>query len=199
VHVKTKMLISRFVLNFLLIVIFLFPWQDVGFSFPIFQVSGKIIVDSKYLIAGIFYLLAVGMDYLGKFYSQEKKESFDIIFDMIGVELLVNTILIILAYQGFVSLLVALVIFISDFLLLGIHLLVSKNQVLLRPNTLYQLKKIFLYFGIGLTLFYNLPFELWGIFVSEILLDIAALLSVITMYSYFIEWKEKYKKLDETI
>jgi len=139
------------------------------------------------------------MDYLGKFYSQEKKESFDIIFDMIGVELLVNTILIILAYQGFVSLLVALVIFISDFLLLGIHLLVSKNQVLLRPNTLYQLKKIFLYFGIGLTLFYNLPFELWGIFVSEILLDIAALLSVITMYSYFIEWKEKYKKLDETI
>jgi len=39
--------------------------------------------------------------------------------------------------------------------------------------------------GIALTLFYNLPFELWNISVAKVLLFIATILSIISGVQYF--------------
>ena len=45
--------------------------------------------------------------------------------------------------------------------------------------------------GVSLLLFYNLPFEIWGIYMAEILIDIATVLSVASGIIYYLEWKEK--------
>ena len=39
--------------------------------------------------------------------------------------------------------------------------------------------------GVTLTLFYNLPFELWNIKVSDVLLILACVLSVISAIEYY--------------
>ena len=44
--------------------------------------------------------------------------------------------------------------------------------------------------GVTLTLFYNLPFELWNIRISDVLLIIATVLSVISAVQYFFIYKD---------
>ena len=49
-----------------------------------------------------------------------------------------------------------------------------------------KLKTASLMIGLTLTLFYNLPFELIGIRVSDCLLIISAILSVVSAFQYYI-------------
>ena len=44
--------------------------------------------------------------------------------------------------------------------------------------------------GIALTLFYNLPFELWNLKVSDMLLVVAMVLSVISGIQYYVNSKK---------
>lgn len=44
--------------------------------------------------------------------------------------------------------------------------------------------------GLTLTLFYNLPFEIWSVNVSEILIIIATVLSVVSGVQYYALSKE---------
>ena len=48
-----------------------------------------------------------------------------------------------------------------------------------------KLKTACLMVGITLTLFYNLPFELWNLKVSDFLLIIAAVLSIVSGVQYY--------------
>ena len=48
-----------------------------------------------------------------------------------------------------------------------------------------KLKTMSLMIGVSLTLFYNLPFELWNLKVADFLLVIAAILSVTSGIEYY--------------
>ena len=48
-----------------------------------------------------------------------------------------------------------------------------------------KLKTACMMVGITLTLFYNLPFELWNIKVSDVLLIIACILSIVSAIEYY--------------
>ena len=54
-------------------------------------------------------------------------------------------------------------------------------------------KTVFMMIGISLLLFYNLPFELWGIYVADICVYAATVLSVVSGVLYFIKAKEYIK------
>ncbi len=200
-NVANKLTISRIVIAILILFLLLFPWQDINFAFPTILISGKIIVDSKYIIAGILFLIAILTDFLdGYFARMEKKVTdFGSILDNTADKILINGVLISLSYNGFILLFVPIIVIISDLIVDGLKILVAKNGTIIKQNKYQKITSICMYLGILLSLFYNLPFEIWGIFISEILIDVAAILSVVTGYFYFLEWKEKYKKLDEMI
>ena len=48
-----------------------------------------------------------------------------------------------------------------------------------------KLKTIFMMCGVTLMLFYNLPFEIWGIRVADTLIMIATVLSIISGIEYY--------------
>ena len=48
-----------------------------------------------------------------------------------------------------------------------------------------KLKTMSLMIGVSLTLFYNLPFELWNLKVADFLLVIAAILSITSGIEYY--------------
>ena len=49
-NVPNKITICRIMLSILLLIIMIFPIDKVGISFPEFQLAGKLVIDSKYII-----------------------------------------------------------------------------------------------------------------------------------------------------
>ena len=184
---------SRIVMAIIILIILLFPWSDIHFTFPTFLVAGKVLVDSKYIIAGFIFVIASVTDYLdGQMARKEKKTSdYGAIMDAIADKVLVNGVLIVLAYQGFISVLIPVIIVIRDTIVDALRIGAASKKVIVKANKLGKVKTVTMLIGISLMLFYNLPFEIWNIYLAEILIDIATVLSVASGVIYYFDIKDK--------
>lgn len=194
-NLANKLTISRMIMAAIILLILLIPWEEVGIVFPSVYVMGKVLVDTKYLVAGFIFVIACVTDYLdGAIARKDKKNTdFGATLDAIADKVLVNGVLIILAYQGFISVVIPIIIILRDICIDALRVLSAKNKVIIKASKWGKVKTIFMMCGISLMLFYNLPFEVWGIYVADILIDIATILSVISGILYFIHAKEKIK------
>ncbi len=184
---------SRIVMAIIILIILLFPWSDIHFTFPTFLVAGKVLVDSKYIIAGFIFVIASVTDYLdGQIARKEKKTSdYGAIMDAIADKVLVNGVLIVLAYQGFISVLIPVIIVIRDTIVDALRIGAASKKVIVKANKCGKIKTVTMLIGISLMLFYNLPFEIWNIYLAEILIDIATVLSVASGVIYYFDIKDK--------
>lgn len=184
---------SRIVMAIIILIILLFPWSDIHFTFPTFLVAGKVLVDSKYIIAGFIFVIASVTDYLdGQMARKEKKTSdYGAIMDAIADKVLVNGVLIVLAYQGFISVLIPVIIVIRDTIVDALRIGAASKKVIVKANKWGKVKTVTMLIGISLMLFYNLPFEIWNIYLAEILIDIATVLSVASGVIYYFDIKDK--------
>ena len=105
--------------------------------------------------------------------------------DAIADKILVNSVLIILAAQGFIHPIIPVIIIIRDSVVNSIKMLAASKGKVLAAIKSGKIKTACLMVGIVLTLFYNLPFELWNISVAKALLFIATILSVVSGIEYF--------------
>ena len=184
---------SRIVMAIIILIILLFPWSDIHFTFPTFLVAGKVLVDSKYIIAGFIFVIASVTDYLdGQIARKEKKTSdYGAIMDAIADKVLVNGVLIVLAYQGFISVLIPVIIVIRDTIVDALRIGAASKKMIVKANKWGKVKTMTMLIGISLMLFYNLPFEIWNIYLAEILIDIATVLSVASGVIYYFDIKDK--------
>ena len=194
-NLANKLTISRMIMAAIILLILLIPWEEVGIVFPSVYVMGKVLVDTKYLVAGFIFVMASVTDYLDGASARKDKRNTDFgaTLDAIADKVLVNGVLIILAYQGFISIVIPIIIVLRDICIDALRVLSAKNKVIIKASKWGKVKTIFMMCGISLMLFYNLPFEVWGIYVADILIDIATILSVISGILYFIHAKEKIK------
>lgn len=184
---------SRMIMAILILFLLLFPWSDIHFTFPTFLVAGKVLVDTKYLLAGFIFVIASVTDYLdGQIARKEKKASdYGAIMDAIADKVLVNGVLIVLAYQGFISVLIPVIIVTRDIIVDALRIAASQKKVIVKANKWGKLKTATMLSGISLMLFYNLPFEVWNIYIAEILIDMATVLSVASGVIYYFDIKDK--------
>ncbi len=184
---------SRIIMAIIILTILLFPWSDIHFTFPTFLVAGKVLVDSKYIIAGFIFVMASVTDYLdGQTARKEKKTSdYGAIMDAIADKVLVNGVLIVLAYQGFISVLIPVIIVLRDTIVDALRIGAASKKVIVKANKWGKLKTATMLMGISLMLFYNLPFEIWNIYLAEILIDVATVLSVASGVIYYFDIKDK--------
>ena len=194
-NLANKLTISRIVMAVIILLILLIPFEDFGISIPSFYVMGKVLVDIRYLIAGFLFVIACVTDYLdGSIARKEKKTSdFGATLDAIADKILVNGVLIILAYQGFISIIIPIVIVLRDICIDALRVLSAKNKVIIKASKWGKVKTVFMMCGVSLLLFYNLPFEIWGFYVADLLVSIATILSVISAVLYFIRAKDLIK------
>ena len=194
-NTANKLTISRIVMAVIILIILMIPWNEFGISIPSFLVMNKVLVDIRYPIAGFIFVIACVTDYLDGSIARKEKTltDFGATLDAIADKVLVNGVLILLAYNGFISVVVPVVIVTRDIAVDALRALSAKNKVIIKASKWGKVKTIFMMCGISLMLFYNLPFEVWGIYVADILIDIATILSVISGILYFIHAKEKIK------
>ena len=189
-NLPNKLTISRIVMSILIIIILLggnYISSLFGFEIPKLYINESIVVDSKYLIAGVLFIIASLTDFLDGYIARKYNlvTDFGKLVDAIADKVLVNSVLIILAAQGMIHPIIPVVIVIRDSVVNSIKMLaVSKGKVVAAIKS-GKLKTACLMVGIALTLFNNLPFELWNISVGKVLLFIATILSIISGVQYY--------------
>ena len=113
------------------------------------------------------------------------REAYGKMLDAIAAKVLVNSVLIILAAQGFIHVIVPVVIVLRDIVVNAIKMEAAGKGKVVAAIGSGKLKTAALMVGIVLAFFYNLPFELINIRVSDFLLYFACIMSVISAVQYF--------------
>lgn len=194
-NVPNKITICRIALSVLLLIIMIFPVDKVGINFPEFQLAGKLVIDSKYLICGIIFLIASLTDFLDGYLARKYNLVTDIgkVMDAIADKILVNGVLILFATEGYISPIIPVVIVSRDIVVDSIKMVIGNKGHAVAAIGIAKVKTATLMVGIILTLFYNLPFELISLRISDFLLALAAILSVISGVKYYMMAKPYLK------
>ena len=185
-----KLTITRIIIAIIIIIILLGGSYTVslfGFEIPKLFVNETIVVDLKYIIAGVLFIIASITDFLDGYIARKYNliTDFGKLIDAIADKILVNSVLIILAAQGFIHPIIPVVIIIRDSIVNSIKMLAASKGKVVAAIKAGKIKTACLMVGIVLTLFYNLPFELWNIAIAKVLLFVATILSVISGVQYY--------------
>ena len=185
-NLPNRITMARIVLSVLLLVMLLMPWFSLGVEFPVYQVA-TLTVNLKYIIAGIIFLIASTSDFLDGYLARKNNmvTDFGKVMDAIADKLLVNGLLVILAYDRIISIVIPVVIISRDIVVDSCKMISGQNGKVVAASIMGKLKTICMMSGLTLTMFYNLPFELVGFPVADILLIAAVILSVISGAQYF--------------
>ena len=191
-NLPNKITMTRIALSVLLLVGMLLPWYQLGINFATWQI-GNVNVSLKYIIAGIIFLIASLSDSLDGYIARKYNlvTDFGKVMDAIADKLLVNGLLIILAYDGAISIVIPVVIISRDIVVDSCKMISGQKGKVVAASILGKLKTICMMSGLTLTFFYNLPFELFNIRVSDALLIVACVLSIISAIQYY-EMNKKY-------
>lgn len=183
-----KITISRIIMSLIIIILLLFPFDQIGVEFPTYLVGEKVVVDLKYIIVGILFIIASLTDFLDGYVARKYNlvTDFGKMVDAISDKLLTNSVLIILAANGKIATVIAVVIIMRDIVVDSIKMVIGNKGAAVAAIGVAKLKTATLMVGIILTLFSNLPFELISLRISDFLLAIAAVLSIISGVKYYI-------------
>lgn len=199
-NVPTKLTFGRLILSLIIIILLIFPFYRVGINFPQFLFK-NILIDLRYLISGVLFIIASITDYYDGKLARKNNEvtNFGKLVDAIADKVLVNSVLIIFACQGFISAVVPVVIIVRDIIVDAIRMICANNGKVQAAKLSGKIKTATLMIGIILTFFYNLPFQIWGYRVSDFFLYFGTIMSIVSMCEYyylnkkmiFLEFEEK--------
>ena len=186
-NLPNKITMSRIFLSIFIIVLLLFPIDAMGIVMPKVFVNETIVIDIKYIIAGVLFIVASLTDFLDGYIARKYNliTDFGKMIDAIADKILVNPILIILAASGFISPIIPVIIIARDSVVNSIKMIAGSKGQVVAAIKMGKLKTASLMVGITLTLFYNLPFELYNLKISDALLIIACVLSIISAAQYY--------------
>ncbi|MCI5808255.1 MAG: CDP-diacylglycerol--glycerol-3-phosphate 3-phosphatidyltransferase [Candidatus Faecenecus gallistercoris] len=185
-NTPTKLTVSRLILSLVIIFILLFPWSMINVTIPQVLVSG-VTVDIRYLIAGVLFIIASLTDFLDGYLARKNNQITNTgkMLDAIADKVLVDSVLIILACQGFVNAIVPVVIVLRDIVVDAIKMEAASKGKVVAAIKSGKIKTASLMVGTVLMLFYNLPFELVNVHVDIFLLYFATIMSIFSMYEYY--------------
>ena len=185
-NTPNKLTFMRIIFTIIMIIILIFPFYSIGVEFPVIQVAG-INMKLEYIIAGVIFLVSSLTDFLDGYLARKNNQVTDLgkMLDAIADKALVNTALIILAYKGFIPVVVPVIIIFRDTIVDAIKMQASSKGKVVAAIKSGKIKTASMMTGLVLTFFYNLPFEIWNIRVSDFLIYFATIMSIISMVEYF--------------
>ena len=191
-NTANKITMSRIIMSIVILILLLVPFEQLNINFPVWTIGNRVLLDSKYVIAGILFIIASLTDFLDGYVARKYKmvTDFGKMVDAISDKLLTNTVLIVLACNQLISPVIAVVIIARDIVVDSIKMLIGNKGKAVAAIPIAKVKTATLMIGLTLTFFSNLPFELIPIRVSDYLLIIAAVLSVVSGAKYYLMAKE---------
>ena len=193
-NLPNKITLSRIFVTVFIIFILLFPFYSINISFPKYNVGG-IIVDLKYIISGILFVVASLSDFIDGKLARRNNQVTDTgkMLDAIADKVLVNSVLVIFASNGFISPIIAVIYIFRDEVVNALRMHAAKNGVIVAASMSGKIKTFAMMTGLSLMFFYNLPFELINIRVDEFLIYFATIMSVVSGFEYYFAIMKKKK------
>lgn len=191
-NTANKITMSRIYLAIAMLIVLLFPWHQVGIDMPTYVLNGNMTIELKYIIAGILFVIASLTDFIdGKVARKYNMVTdFGKMIDAISDKILTNTLIVVLACDNMVHPVIAVIIIGRDIIVDSIKMLIGNKGKAVAAIKVAKFKTASLMIGLTLKLFYDLPFSLIPIRVSDFLLILAAVLAIISGAKYYIMAKE---------
>ena len=190
-NLPNKLTLFRIVLVPLLALVWLFPYEQFNLNLGFFMVE-KISLPYLNLIVLAIFMIAAITDYFDGNIARKKNivTTFGKFADPIADKLLINMMLIILTYKHMIPLVCCIVMILRDIIVDGCRMIAAQKGIVVSAGLLGKLKTVLQMFTIILILLNNLPFEIWYIPVSEIMIWFTTFISVASGYSYFMQIKD---------
>ena len=191
-NLPKKITMLRIFLAIGILLLLVIPWYSLGVNLPAYHFLGKELVELKYLIAGVMFVIAAVTDFLDGHIARKRKivTDFGKVMDAIADKVLVNGLLVILAYTGFISIIVPVVIITRDIFVDSIKMASGNKGKVIGASWSGKLKTVLMMVGITLTLFYNIPFVFFNFRFDQILVLTATVLSVVSGCQYYLNTKD---------
>ncbi|MBR2788618.1 MAG: CDP-diacylglycerol--glycerol-3-phosphate 3-phosphatidyltransferase [Erysipelotrichaceae bacterium] len=190
-NLPNKLTLFRIVLVPVLCLVWLFPYDQFGVAFDSLTVGG-ISVSYLNLIVLVIFAIASITDYLDGNIARKNHivTTFGKFADPIADKLLVNTMLMIMAYKHMIPLVCCIVMVLRDIVVDGCRMIAAQKGVVVSAGLLGKLKTALQMVTIILILFNNIPFEIWNIPMDELLIWFTTFISMAGGYSYFMQVRE---------
>ena len=112
------------------------------------------------------------------------------VMDAIADKILVNGVLIVLAYEGYISVIIPVIIVSRDIIVDSIKMVAGQKNGAVGASKAGKAKTMCMMIGVTLLFFYDLPLSLFNIYPARVLILIATILSILSGIQYY----EKNKK-----
>lgn len=191
-NLPNKLTLLRIFLTIIILILVGFNWSQFGIVWPTYLMGGKVLLKLNYLIALGIFIIASLTDMLDGKIARKKNlvTDFGKVMDAIADKILVNGVLIILAYNHDISVIVPVVIVIRDTIVDSIKMVSGNNGKVVAASIAGKIKTATMMVGICFVLAGNIPMEFFGIAFDQLLILIATCLSIYSGIEYFINNKD---------
>lgn len=193
-NLPNKLTLLRIILSIIILILLGIPSYLFGFNYPTYVLGGKVVLQLNYIIAGILFIIASLTDMLdGKIARKYNMVTdFGKVMDAIADKVLVNGLLIVLAYNRNISLIVPVIIVLRDIAVDSIKMVSGNKGKVVAASIAGKIKTACMMVGLTLILFSNIPFEFFGIDVANGLVLLATCLSIYSGIEYYLVNKDVF-------
>ena len=187
-NLPNKITVTRIILSVLILLAMVFPYYNIGYTFPKYLVAGKVVLDLKYIICGILFIIASVSDCVDGRIARKYNmvTDFGKVMDAIADKILVNGVLIIMAVDGVLPVIVPVIIITRDTAVDCIKMVAGSKGKVVAASIWGKIKTVCMMTGVSLLFFNNLPFELLNVSLGYYLVIIATLLSIYSGIQYYL-------------
>ncbi len=184
-NLPTKLTVFRIILAVVIMILLMFPFETIGFSFPVIRAG--IDIDLKYVISGVIFIIASFTDFLDGYLARKNNQVTDTgkMLDAIADKILVNPILIIFAAEGLISPIVPVVIVGRDIVVNAIKMQAASCGTVVAAISSGKIKTATLMIGMTLLFFGNVPFVYMNVHVDLLFIYFATIMSLVSMIQYY--------------
>ena len=193
-NLPNKITCVRLVISLIVLVILCLPWSSMNVEFPVYSVLGVENVNLKYIICGILFAIGSITDFLDGYIARKNNivTDFGKVMDAIADKVLVNGVLIILAYDKMLPLIVPVIIITRDIVVDSIKMASGSKGKVVAASWPGKIKTICMMIGVTLVFFYNMPFAFigGGIRIDYLFVFVATVMSIVSACQYYLVNKD---------
>lgn len=198
-NLPNKITCVRLVLSVIVLIILLVPWQQINIKaiksvFVDEYTFYSEIINFKYIIAGVLFMIASVTDFLDGYIARKYNlvTDFGKVMDAIADKVLVNGVLIILAYDKFIPITIPVIIITRDIVVDSIKMASGAKGKVVAASWPGKIKTICMMIGVTLVFFYNMPFAFigGGIRIDYLFVYVATIMSIISGVQYYLVNKD---------
>lgn len=190
-NLPNKLTLFRMLLIPVIILVYLFPYEAVGIVPYTFDIGG-IELSVINIIALIIYVVAALTDALDGNIARSRNliTTFGKFADPIADKLLTTTMFLLFVSEGLIPVVPVIIMIARDTFVDGCRMMAASNGKVVAAGMMGKLKTVFQMVTVALVLLNNLPFALFNLPVSEIMLWLSALVSFVSGVQYFNQMKD---------